>query len=126
MTFQINEQNNYIVRLYQDGGYTIIAEAGPFKVKEEQAPVELTTVLKTDKLVYEVGDPIKVTVENAPANSSDWVGIYLASDSISESAISKNWVYVTAGKANQIITLNVEGTRNYSQPLPAGNYYVSY
>ena len=126
MTFQINEQNNYIVRLYQDGGYTIIAEAGPFKVKEEQAPFELTTVLKTDKLVYEVGDPIKVTVENAPANSSDWVGIYLARDSISESAISKNWVYVTAGKANQIITLNVEGTRNYSQPLPAGNYYVSY
>jgi hypothetical protein len=79
-----------------------------FKV-EDQGEVE--TTISTSKTEYDVGEQIKVTVENMLGNDEDWIGIYPAGSSNDwKNVIVWDW---TGGIKSGNITL---------PSIPAGDY----
>jgi hypothetical protein len=70
-----------------------------------------------------VGDAIVVTLANAPNISNDWVGIF-AAGLVPKNEKCPTWLYNT--KVNGTLRLNVSGTKNWTAPLPEGDYFVGY
>jgi len=121
--FTIDEPGVYFAVLFKDGGYTEISQRVEFVVSDN-CDDDHTPALQTDKLVYEVGDPVEVAYTDATCISKDWIGIYDRSVVPADSKCP-TYRYVEAG-ADGTMTLNVSGTINYSQPLSQGVYFVGY
>lgn len=122
LTFTLQESNEYYAVLFKDGGYTECSERIPLFITEN-AYDETGFAMKTDKNVYETGDPVKVDIKNAPHLSNDWVGIY-AQGIVPQETKCPTWLY--GNKATETLTLNVSGSRNWTQPLADGVYFVGY
>lgn len=124
LTFQIPTRNEYYAVLFKDGGYTEISDRVKFVVNGNCTD-DNPLVLTTDKLEYLPGEPVVASFSNAPALSKDWIGIY--DIATTEPINGKSHVYEYVGtKATGTITLNVPANNNYTEPLPVGEYYVSY
>jgi hypothetical protein len=123
LSFTINDANEYFAVLFGDGGYNEISKRVSFVVTD-YATDEQPPQLSLDKQSYEVGEPIKVTFNHAPALNNDWIGIYAVGQ---DPVNSKCPTYLYTNKQPQgTVTLNVAGTQNFESSLPAGDYYVCY
>ena len=122
LSLSLSATGEYFAVLFQDGGYTECSPRIPlFVLSRAYNPENFS--MQTDKTVYNVGDAIVVTLANAPMLSNDWIGIYRA-DIVPKDAKCPTWLY--NNKVNGSLTLNVSGTRNWTAPLPEGNYFVGY
>ena len=122
LSLNITEPGEYFAVLFQDGGYTECSPRIPlFVLSRAYNPENFS--MQTDKSVYNVGDAIEVTLANAPMLSNDWIGIYRA-DIVPKDAKCPTWLY--NNKVNGSLTLNVSGTKNWTAPLPEGDYFVGY
>lgn len=118
LTFTLTDSDEYYAVLFEDGGYKEITPRIPFFVGSE-------VKFSTDKTVYEVGEPIKITYSNAPALESDWFGVYRMGKSPGDSGVySDSWLYVPVGVADGEMTLATGVGTAYS--LPKGYYYLNY
>ena len=124
MDFSIDEPGAYYAVLFKDGGYTEIAPRAYFVVSDNCDENTLPSI-STDKLVYEVGDPVVVKLDNAPCISKDWVGIYTSSVAVVKDGKSHSYAYAGDDPMGDV-TLNVPGNFNYSSPVPDGLYYATY
>jgi predicted phosphodiesterase len=122
LSLSLTEPGEYFAVLFQDGGYTECSPRIPLFVTSRAYNPENFS-MQTDKPVYNVGDAIVITLANAPNISKDWVGIYQA-DIVPKDAKCPTWLY--NNKVNGSLTLNVSGTRNWTAPLPEGDYFVGY
>lgn len=122
LSLSLSATGEYFAVLFQDGGYTECSPRIPlFVLSRAYNPENFS--MQTDKPVYNVGDAIVVTLANAPMLSNDWIGIYRA-DIVPKDAICPTWLY--NNKVNGSLTLNVSGTKNWTAPLPEGDYFVGY
>lgn len=122
LSLSLTEPGEYFAVLFQDGGYTECSPRIPlFVLSRTYNPDNFS--MQTDKSVYNVSDAIVVTLANAPMLSNDWIGIYRA-DIVPKDAICPTWLY--NNKVNGSLTLNVSGTKNWTAPLPEGDYFVGY
>lgn len=122
LSLSLSATGEYFAVLFQDGGYTECSPRIPlFVLSRAYNPENFS--MQTDKTVYNVGDAIVVTLANAPMLSNDWIGIYRA-DIVPKDAICPTWLY--NNKVNGSLTLNVSGTKNWTAPLPEGDYFVGY
>lgn len=103
----LTEYGRYYAAIFENGGYTEIAERKEFYV----GPF---VQLSTDLEVYESGDAVTVSFENGPQLANDWIGIYKVGHTPGPVA-STQWDYVTT--ANGSFTF--EG-------LADGYYFVQY
>ena len=122
VSLSVSAAGEYFAVLFSDGGYSECSQRIPFFVTS-RAFDPTAFSMQTDKQVYAVGDPIVVTLQGAPAISKDWVGIYEA-DLVPKDSKCPTWLYNT--RVNGSLTLNVSGTKNWTEPLPEGNYFVGY
>jgi len=98
----------YEVRIFLNNSMKRLAKAG-FKVVVKP----LNTKVNTDKLSYENGETITVSVEDMLGNQKDWVGIF-AVGAVSKFENAYDWVWTEAIKEGE---LTFHG-------LPAGEYEV--
>ena len=122
LSLRLTEPGEYFAVLFQDGGYTECSPRIPLFVTSRAYNPENFS-MQTDKPVYNVGDAIIITLANAPNINKDWVGIYQAG-LMPKDVICPTWLY--SNKVNGTLTLNVSGTRNWTAPLPEGDYFVGY
>lgn len=122
LTLSVAAPGEYFAVLFQDGGYTECSPRIPFFVTSRAYNPENFS-MQTDKSVYNVGDAVVVTLANAPNISNDWVGIF-AADLVPKNEKCPTWLYNT--KVNGTLRLNVSGTKNWTAPLPEGDYFVGY
>ncbi len=122
LSLSLSATGEYFAVLFQDGGYTECSPRIPlFVLSRAYNPENFS--MQTNKPVYNVGDAIVVTLANAPMLGNDWIGIYRA-DIVPKDAICPTWLY--NNKVNGSLTLNVSGTKNWTAPLPEGDYFVGY
>jgi hypothetical protein len=118
------------------GGYDIALEGADgdelatneFWVRSTDASVTLTT----DKTSYAVGEPIKVTWDDGPANRWDWVAVYRADAADPKKDDYLVWGY-TGGHNSGALPPSVSGEMTFNGdsqggpwPLPPGDYVVHY
>ena len=122
ISLTLSDSDEYYAVLFKDGGYTECSDRLPlFLTKSNYDPAAFS--MKTDKEVYAEGEPVDVTISNAPCLGSDWVGIYPKDDTPSG---SKCPTYLYNTKTSNTLRLNVSGTKNWVAPLTAGEYFVGY
>ena len=115
----------YQVALYKNG--KLVASV-PFWLRAKHAKVKLST----DKPTYTVGQPIKVSWTNGPANRWDWIGVYKAGAADPNVDYYLIWDY-TGGHASGTVPPQVDGSvtlgpssQGKPWPLPPGKYVVHY
>lgn len=125
LTFSLRDWNSYYVVLFADGGYSEIARSKTVLACNDYTLGE-SFEMTTDKAVYKEGEPVVVTLKNAPAFNKDWLGIYEEGQTPGvDGAESSSYVYVDG--ANTTLTLNSDGTLQYGAPaVKPGRYYVTY
>lgn len=121
--FTINEPNVYFAVLFKDGGYTEITDRIRFVVSDNCDDGNVPE-LRTDKLVYDEGDPVVVSYSNATCIDKDWIGIYGRSV-VPVDAKCPTYEYV-GRSAEGSVTLNVSGTHNFASPVSKGVYFAGY
>ena len=122
VSVKVSAAGEYFAVLFKDGGYTECSERIPFFVlaKDYDATAFGMT---TDKVVYNVGNPIRVTLASAPAMSKDWIGIY--EDGIVPRE-AKCPCYLYNSKTSGTVVLNTSGNNNWTSALPTGVYFIGY
>ena len=119
---KVSAAGEYFAVLFKDGGYTECSERVPFFVlTKDYDPT--TFGMTTDKVVYNVGNPIRVTLASAPAMSKDWIGIY--EDGIVPRE-AKCPCYLYNNKTSGTVVLNTSGNNNWTSALPTGVYFIGY
>ncbi len=124
MDFDIDEAGAYYAVLFKDGGYDEISPRAYFVVSDNCDDATPPSI-STDKLVYEVGDPVVVNLDNAPCIAKDWVGIYTSSVTVVKDGKSHSYAYAGEDPMGSV-TLNVQGNFNYTTPIADGLYYATY
>lgn len=122
LTFTINDENEYFAVLLANDGFTPMTDRVPLLVTNntsEEKPFSMTT----DKQIYSVGEPVNVSMTNAPQLQNDWIGLYEKGVDPKPGVISPSWNYV--GSSNTV-QLNSTSSRNYTAPRPDGVYFVCY
>lgn len=123
LTFNVKDSGEYYAVLFQDSGYTECSPRVPFFVMtSDYDPAAFK--MSTSKSVYNVGDAIRVSIAGAPCFSKDWVGIYSAN--VKKPADEKCPTYRYYNKGTSTLVLNASGSINWTAPLEAGIYFVSY
>ena len=122
--FKIDRAGAYFAVLFKDGGYTEISPRVYFVVSDNCDDTTAPSI-STDKLVYEVGDPVVVKFNNAPCIDKDWVGIYTSTVAVVKNGKSHSYAYAGTDPAGSV-TLNVPGNYNYTSPVADGLYYATY
>lgn len=110
LTFQLNDIDEYFAVLFADEGYTEAAPRIPFYVGP-------TPTLQTDKSVYEEGENIQISYDNAPGLSGDWIGIYRMGKTPGPDG-SDTWAYTSSGSTS--------GQLSLGSGLGKGYYFVNY
>ena len=100
---------DYEVRVFLNNSYTILA-IHDFSVEDRA----YTTTVITEKEIFEVGDPIVLTVTNMPGLEGDWIGIY------PKGAPGDTWDNIATWKHDGKAT---DGTYAL-ESVPAGDYEV--
>ncbi|MCR5533555.1 MAG: metallophosphoesterase [Bacteroidaceae bacterium] len=119
---KVSAAGEYFAVLFKDGGYTECSERVPFFVlTKDYDPT--TFGMTTDKVVYNTGNPIRVTLAGAPAMSKDWIGIY--EDGIVPRDV-KCPCYLYNSKTSGTVILNTSGNNNWTGALPTGVYFIGY
>ena len=119
---KVSAAGEYFAVLFKDGGYTECSERVPFFVlTKDYDPT--TFGMTTDKVVYNTGNPIRVTLAGAPAMSKDWIGIY--GDGIVPRD-AKCPCYLYNSKTSGTVILNTSGNNNWTGALPTGVYFIGY
>ena len=122
LNFKVSAAGEYYAVLFKDGGYSECSERIPFFVlTKDYDPTAFK--MTPDKTVYNVGNPIRLTLASAPAMSKDWIGIY--EDGIVPKD-AKCPCYLYNSKTSGNVTLNVSGNNNWSSALPKGVYFIGY
>lgn len=106
----------YYVAYFGDGGYTEIAP----RVKFYYGPA---VSLSTSAYNYDIGQPITLTLSNAPALANDWIGIYKIGMTPGGPA-SVKWQY-TGSTQNGTFNANALSSGPGGN-LPKGYYFASY
>jgi hypothetical protein len=106
----------YYVAYFGNSGYTEIATRVKFYYGP---PVSLSTAASN----YDVGQPISLTLSNAPALANDWIGIYKIGMNPGGPA-SLKWQYVGSTQ-NGSFNINAMPSGTVSS-LPKGYYFASY
>lgn len=114
----------YFAVLFKDGGYTEITPRVYFVVSDNCDDQTLPS-LSTDKLIYEIGEPVVVKLHNAPCIQNDWVGLYDRNVAVVKEGRSHSYAYVGSNPQGSV-NLNVSGNYNYTSPVSDGVYYVTY
>jgi len=112
------EPGEYLLKMFEDNSYTMIAQSEIFTVVEETAIITPDATLITDyQTVLEVnvdgafaGEQITVSYTGAPGNATDWIGLYEVGDT---QGYIIDWQY-TEGTP--------EGTLDFYAPEEPGNY----
>ena len=112
------EPGEYLLKMFEDNSYTMIAQSEIFTVVEETAIIIPDATLITDyQTVLEVnvdgafaGEQITVSYTGAPGNATDWIGLYEVGDT---QGYIIDWQY-TEGTP--------EGTLDFYAPEEPGNY----
>ena len=112
------EPGEYLLKMFEDNSYTMIAQSEIFTVVEETAITIPDPTLITDvQTVLEVnvdgafsGEQITVSYTGAPGNATDWIGLYDVGDT---QGYIIDWQY-TEGTP--------EGTLDFYAPEEPGNY----
>jgi len=112
------EPGEYLLKMFEDNSYTMIAQSEIFTVVEETAIITPDATLITDyQTVLEVnvdgafaGEQITVSYTGAPGNATDWIGLYEMGDT---QGYIIDWQY-TEGTP--------EGTLDFYAPEEPGNY----
>ncbi len=118
------------------GGYTVVLtdESGEQVATNEfwVRPVDPEVVIAVDKKSYDVGEPIKVTWQDGPANRWDWIGVYRAGAANPNKDNYTVWAY-TGLHDSGVVPPAVSGEATLGQdtqgkpwPLPPGDYVVHY
>lgn len=108
MSFTLGEAGEYYATLCENDGYTEVSARVYFYVG--QLPK-----LTADKSEYELSDNVNITVKSAPANATDWVGIYKIGQTPSSNVTATAYKYITADSAQYAFS-----------GLPKGYYYARY
>jgi endonuclease/exonuclease/phosphatase family metal-dependent hydrolase len=117
------------------GGYVIALIGGSgriasnqFWVRSKQEDVQIDT----DRRRYPVGQPIKVSWDEGPANRWDWIGVYRADAANPHVDDYLLWGY-TGGHESGALPPSVSGSltldgssQGHPWPLPPGDYVVHY
>lgn len=126
LTFTIDDKNEYFAVLLANDGFTPMTDRVPLLVTNSPSssnPFSMTT----NKKVYNVGEPVVVSLANAPRMEKDWIGLYEKGVVPGGSIFSSSWKYV---ENNNSIQLNAEGSYNndYNGPKPVidGVYFIGY
>jgi len=122
LTLNVPTTGEYFAVLFEDNGFKECSPRIPLFVTS-RAYDPSTFSMQTDKRVYAVGDAIVVKLTDAPMMSKDWVGIY-AAGVVPKDSKCPTWLYNI--RINGSLTLNTDGTRNWTAPLPEGIYFLSY
>ncbi len=103
-------------------------ERNSFWVRSEVEDVALAT----NKMTYEVGEPIEVTWDDGPANRWDWVSVYKADASNPKQDDYLLWGYTGGHEAGALpptvfgeMTMGPDSQGN-PWPLPPGDYQIHY
>lgn len=117
LTFDLPGWDAYYAVLFKDGGYDEIARSEWVLACNDYngAKAEAFT-MTTDKETYEVGEPIEVTLDGAPAFGNDWLAIFKADCTN----------MITHYEAYQYVGGNASGTISFPGTLAAGDYFVTY
>jgi endonuclease/exonuclease/phosphatase family metal-dependent hydrolase len=120
----------------EPGGYDIVLtdadgeelERNSFWVRSEEDDVALAT----DKTTYAVGEPIRVTWDDGPANRWDWIGVYEADAANPQKDDYLIWGYTGGHEAGALpptvfgeMTMG-EPSQGRPWPLPPGDYRIHY
>ena len=122
-TYTISEEDEYFAVLLNNDGYEEISPRIPFLVCRncsEGTPLLMTT----DKQEYGEGDPILLSLSNAPALSNDWMGIYPAD--VTDVSATQSLVYEYVKGSTSTIRLNVPTNGNFQGYLQPGEYFATY
>ena len=119
---KVSAAGEYFAVLFKDSGYTECSERVSFFVlTKDYDPANFG--MTTDKVVYNTGNPIRVTLAGAPAMSKDWIGIY--EDGIVPRD-AKCPCYLYNSKTSGTVILNTSGNNNWTGALPTGVYFIGY
>ncbi|WP_347374597.1 fibronectin type III domain-containing protein [Aequorivita sp. Q41] len=103
----ISEKGRFYAAIFENGGYTEIADRKYFYVGPEP-------VLNSNQTEYQVGDPIEISFTNGPELTNDWIGIYKMGQTPGDINATA-WDYVSG--ASQTLTFS---------ELTKGYYYAQY
>ena len=123
LTFTVNDANVYFAVLFGDGGYNEVSERVSFVVTPFATDAQ-PPMLSLPKTTFKEGEPIPVSYSHGPALTNDWIGIY-PEGQVPVDSKCPTYVYLNS-QPEGTVTLNVEGTRNFTSPLPVGNYFACY
>lgn len=107
MTFNLGVSLEYYAAFFELDGYTEIAPRAPFFVGS-------VPNISTDMQIYQPGNTVQVTYNNAPALTGHWMGIYKMGD-----VPGQDIPLHTHPVAGAAASYNVTG-------LPLGFYFVTY
>ena len=123
LNFTINDIGEYYAVLFGTGGYDEVTERIDFVVTTNTTD-ETPLTVSIDKQIYNVGDPVNLTIAHAPGLKKDWVGLYKMGD-VPVTGRSQSYTY-TNQIAEGTIALNVSGNTNFTSPVGDGLYFVNY
>lgn len=89
-------RQEYFAAFFTEDGFTEIAPRVAFFVGEEVG-------ISLPKTTYAVGEPVAITWNNAPAGSTDWIGVYRVGH-VPGTQSSTQWQYTPAAAGTATIT----------------------
>lgn len=107
LNFSLNTAGEYYAAFLEKDGYNELAERAYFYVGKLPA-------ISMDKAEFKISEPVRFTVKSAPANATDWLGIYKIAE-IPKDTKATAYQYITSDSAS------------YSfNNLPKGYYFARY
>lgn len=97
------EAGRYFIVMFTDDSYNEVSNRVYFDVTNSGAE----TSVSLDKLIYNSGDVVKVSFDNGPGNTWDWIGIYKKDDAPGTQYAYK-WKYVDGQEAGSLNFAKVE------------------
>lgn len=98
----------YDAKIFHDSGYEILEYSELFYMGE-------IPVITTNKITYETGDDVKVTITKAPYLDNDWIAVY------------RKYIVPGTGKPSVKYFKVQESNSEYLfEGLPAGEYFATY
>ena len=123
--FDLERFDSYYAILFADTSHTELARSESVLACDKVPDISKFR-MKTDKRVYNVGEPVVVEWEGAPAFDKDWIGIYKAGTTPgSAHCYSSSYRYVGGATSGKTV-LNTPESPNFHAPIEPGDYYVSY
>lgn len=109
------QEGKYFFILFGDSGYDIkLSDRIDFNITSGSGIAELST----DKVYYQVGEPINISYKGATGNTHDWIGGYLSNHTCGNGGAGSDFFKYLGAES--------EGTTEISTESLNGCYWVSY